>query len=112
MTGGAGFIGSSLGERLMQDQRYYVTLVDNHMTGDMGKVHPHSMCEVDVTILQLAELIIHMTDSASKIDFLPPLSEGELSRRQPDATKMKTSCNRKLITREAGMRKFIDAGTP
>jgi len=68
--------------------------------------------EVDVTILQLAELIIRMTGSASNIEFLPPLSEGDMSRRQPDATKMKAILRRELIGLEAGIRKIIDSVAP
>lgn len=44
--------------------------------------------EVDVTILELAELIIRLTGSASRVEFLPPLKEGDMTRRQPDASKM------------------------
>ncbi len=66
--------------------------------------------EVDVTIRELAELIIRMTDSASKIEFLPPLSEGDMTRRQPDASKMKKILSKELIPLEAGIRRILESG--
>lgn len=66
--------------------------------------------DIDVTILQLAELIIRMTGSNSKIEFLPPLSEGDMTRRQPDSTKMKLILNnQELISLEDGMKRILDA---
>ncbi len=66
--------------------------------------------EVDVTILELAELIIRMTSSTSKIEFLPPLSEGDMTRRQPDASKMNKILNKELISLESGIRRILDSG--
>jgi nucleoside-diphosphate-sugar epimerase len=65
--------------------------------------------EVDVTILQLAELIIQMTKSKSTISFLPPLKEGDMTRRQPDNSKMKSILNRNLITLESGLQKVLSS---
>ncbi|UXE65055.1 MAG: NAD-dependent epimerase/dehydratase family protein [Chryseotalea sp. WA131a] len=66
--------------------------------------------EKDVTILQLAELIIRLTKSKSKIEFLPPLKEGDMTRRQPDNSKMKSILERELIPLEAGLRKILEHG--
>jgi len=44
ITGGAGFIGSSLAERLLSTGRYFVVLVDNLLTGDVRKVPAHENC--------------------------------------------------------------------
>ena len=43
ITGGAGFIPSSLAEKLLGSDQYFVVLVDNLLTGDIRKtpVHPH-----------------------------------------------------------------------
>ena len=41
-----------------------------------------------VTILDLAKLIIDITNSKSEIVFLPPLEDGDMTRRQPDNSKM------------------------
>jgi nucleoside-diphosphate-sugar epimerase len=49
------------------------------------------------TIKDLAELIIKLTNSKSKIVFLPPLKEGDMTRRQPDITKMKSVLERDLL---------------
>ena len=56
-----------------------------------------------LTIKQLAQLIIKVTNSKSKITYLPPLKEGDMTRRQPENTKMKEILNKKLITIEEGI---------
>ncbi len=66
--------------------------------------------EKDVTILQLAELIIQLTKSKSKIQFLPPLKEGDMTRRQPDNSKMKSILERELISLESGLLKILEHG--
>lgn len=45
ITGGAGFIGSSLADHLLSTGKYYVVLVDNLLTGDVRKVPIHDMCK-------------------------------------------------------------------
>lgn len=62
------------------------------------------------TIKDLAELIIKLTNSKSKIVFLPPLKEGDMSRRQPDITKMKSVLERDLLPLEDGLKKLIESG--
>jgi UDP-glucose 4-epimerase len=63
--------------------------------------------EAEVTIVQLAELIIRLSGSTSKIEFLPPLKEGDMTRRQPDASKMMKILGKNLISLEEGLRKII-----
>lgn len=65
--------------------------------------------EVDVTIVQLAELIIKLTGSKSKLEFLPPLKEGDMTRRQPDASKMKSILNKELISLEVGIKSILES---
>jgi nucleoside-diphosphate-sugar epimerase len=60
-----------------------------------------------VTINELAELIIRITGSSSKVINLPPLKEGDMTRRQPDNTKMKAVLNRDLLSLEAGLKIII-----
>ena len=60
-----------------------------------------------MTIKDLAELIIKMTDSKSKIVYLPPLKEGDMTRRQPDNTKMKKILNKKLISIDEGIKLML-----
>jgi len=68
--------------------------------------------ETDVTILELAELIIRLTGSSSKIEFLPPLKEGDMTRRKPDASKMKRILHHDLISLEDGIRRILEVGIP
>ena len=60
-----------------------------------------------MTIKELAELSIRITNSTSKIEFLPPLKEGDMTRRQPDNTRMRQILGRKMIGIEEGMRRMI-----
>ena len=68
---------------------------------NIGSEHP-------VTILELAELIIRITNSQSKIQFLPPLKEGDMSRRQPEASKMKSILGKEMISLEEGLKRIIN----
>jgi UDP-glucose 4-epimerase len=68
---------------------------------NIGSEHP-------VTILELAELIIRITNSQSKIQFLPPLKEGDMSRRQPDASKMKGILGKEMISLEEGLKRITN----
>jgi len=65
--------------------------------------------EKDVTILHLAELIIRLTNSKSKVVFLPPLKEGDMTRRQPDNGKMKSILKNDLITLESGLQQVLNS---
>jgi len=60
------------------------------------------------TILSLAQEIIKITNSKSKIKFLPPLDEGDMMRRCPDTSKMKKILNRDLISLEEGIKKLVN----
>jgi UDP-glucose 4-epimerase len=60
--------------------------------------------DVEYTILDLAERIIKQLNSKSNIVFLPPLKDGDMTRRKPDLTKMKAILNRDLITLEEGIK--------
>jgi UDP-glucose 4-epimerase len=62
----------------------------------------------EVPVLKLAETIIKLTNSSSKIQFLPALKEGDMTRRQPDTAKMKTLLNRPLLPLEEGLRRVIE----
>ena len=61
----------------------------------------------EVTILELAKFIIKLTGSNSKIVHLPPLKEGDMTRRQPDISKMKAILGRPLIRLEDGVKKMM-----
>ena len=61
----------------------------------------------ETTILQLAETIIKIFDSKSKIIHLDPLEEGDMTRRQPDVQRMKYLLNRNFTSLEKGIKKII-----
>lgn len=61
------------------------------------------------TIKSLAEIIIKATNSNSKIIHLPALKDGDMTRRQPDITKMKQLLNRELIAIEDGIQMVLDS---
>jgi len=62
----------------------------------------------EISILHLAEKIIELTNSKSEIVFLPSLKEGDMTRRCPDITKMKSLLGRDLVTIEEGILKMIN----
>ena len=64
----------------------------------------------EVTIKELAEIIIRETGSKSKIVHVDPLKEGDMCRRQPDNSDMKALLNRPLIKVDEGIRKIIEKG--
>ena len=66
--------------------------------------------DVQITILELAELIIKTTKSKSEIEYLPPLLEGDMSRRQPDIGKMKKLLDRDLLSLEDGLKILLERG--
>jgi nucleoside-diphosphate-sugar epimerase len=59
------------------------------------------------TILELADIIIKLTRSRSKLVHLPPLPEGDMTRRQPDILNMKKLLNRNFISLEAGLKEIL-----
>ena len=62
-----------------------------------------------ITIKELAEIIISISGSNSKILNLPPLPEGDMTRRQPDNSKMRELLNRELTPLETGIKNVIEA---
>jgi UDP-glucose 4-epimerase len=63
--------------------------------------------ETIITIKELAETIIRLSNSNSKIVHLPALPDGDMTRRQPDITKMKQLLNRNLIPLEQGIKNIL-----
>lgn len=62
-----------------------------------------------VTILKLAETVIKLTGSKSNIVHLPALPDGDMTRRQPDISKMKQLLDRPFTELEAGIKKVLEA---
>lgn len=60
-----------------------------------------------MTVLDLAKLVISLSGSKSNIIHLPPLKEGDMTRRQPDNKKMREILGRDLISIEEGIKRMI-----
>lgn len=63
--------------------------------------------DVEYSALDLAKIIIKLTGSKSKIVHLPSLKEGDMTRRKPDISKMKSILNKDLISLDEGLMKII-----
>ena len=63
--------------------------------------------DIEMTILDLASTIIKLTGSRSKIVHLAPLPEGDMTRRMPEATKMKQLLGRSFLPLEEGLKKVL-----
>lgn len=61
-----------------------------------------------LTVLELAEMIVNVSGSTSKIVHLPPLDEGDMTRRQPDTGKMLQLLGKEPLSLEEGLKKVID----
>ncbi len=66
----------------------------------------------EISMLKLAERIISLTGSSSEIVHLPPLAEGDMSRRSPDITKMKQILMRSPIGLQAGIERMLQRIKP
>ena len=62
----------------------------------------------EMTVLDLAKTIIKLSGSSSKIVHLPPLEEGDMSRRNPDISKMRKLLGRELTDIETGLTNVIN----
>lgn len=66
---------------------------------------------LEISIKELAEIIIKQSNSSSKIVFVPPLKDGDMHRRCPDNTYMKEHLlQRPLISLEDGIVKLLEQG--
>ena len=68
--------------------------------------------DVEVSVLELARLVVAATDSRSRIVHLPPLPEGDMSRRRPDIVKMRDLLGRELTPLAVGIRNTIRLRMP
>ena len=60
--------------------------------------------DIETTVLELAQRIIKITGSESRILHLPPLKEGDMTRRLPDISRMRSVLDRNLTSLEEGIR--------
>lgn len=65
----------------------------------------------EITILELAKLVIKCVESKSEIIHLPPLKDGDMTRRMPDNSKMRAILNRDLISIEEGIQLLLSNET-
>jgi UDP-glucose 4-epimerase len=78
-------------------------MVSNQCVNDVINVGS----DKEMTILELAQTIIRVTNSKSEIIHLPALEEGDMTRRCPDTTKMKVILGRDLLSLEEGILKLV-----
>jgi UDP-glucose 4-epimerase len=64
----------------------------------------------ETSILDLAKTVIRLTDSKSAIVHLPALTEGDMTRRLPDISKMKVLLGRELTSLEQGIINILQTG--
>ncbi|MBP7462872.1 MAG: NAD-dependent epimerase/dehydratase family protein, partial [Bacteroidales bacterium] len=64
----------------------------------------------ETTILDLAKTVIQITGSSSKIVHLPPLPEGDMTRRCPDNKIMRNVLGRPLLSLEDGIKAILSKG--
>jgi nucleoside-diphosphate-sugar epimerase len=79
------------------------TLFDENLKNEVYNIGS----DVIITIKQLAETIIEITGSKSKIIHLPPLKDGDMTRRQPDNSKMRELLGRDLLPYTEGIKKIL-----
>lgn len=63
--------------------------------------------DVEITILDLARLVIELTGSSSKVIHLPPLEEGDMTRRMPDVTRMRELLGKEPLPLRKGLEKVL-----
>lgn len=63
---------------------------------------------IEVSVLDLAQRVISITNSSSKIIHLPALEEGDMTRRLPDNSKMLTVLGRELKPVDDGIKILVD----
>jgi len=77
---------------------------ENHIMNDVINIESAK----EYKIKKKKKTIINISGSTSKIVHLPPLPEGDMTRRMPDNTKMLKILNRELISLEEGIKRMID----
>ena len=78
-------------------------LIEDHCINDVMNIGS----DVEMTVLDLAHMIKRITGSKSEIVHLPPLKEGDMTRRKPDITKMMEILRRPLVPVEEGITRLM-----
>jgi nucleoside-diphosphate-sugar epimerase len=82
------------------------TIVSLHASGAFENDVVNIGNDAEITIVDLARLVLKVTESSSRLEFLPPLAEGDMSRRCPDISKMRQLLRRPLLPVEEGVRRL------
>jgi nucleoside-diphosphate-sugar epimerase len=79
-------------------------LLDNKYIDDVVNIGN----DQEISVLELARTIKSITQSRSEIVHLPPLPEGDMTRRQPDIGKMQNLLNRPFTSLENGLQRILE----
>jgi UDP-glucose 4-epimerase len=82
--------------------------INAHLTGQIENDTINIGSDAEFTIKELAEKVIDITGSKSRIVHLPPLPEGDMTRRKPDISKMRTLLNHDLVPLETGISRLVE----
>jgi len=82
------------------------TCIAVHRTG----AHENDVINIgsdrEISVRRLAETVLRILKSSSEMKFLPPLKEGDMSRRCPETSKMKALLSRPQVSLEDGIRRL------
>jgi nucleoside-diphosphate-sugar epimerase len=76
---------------------------DQHFPNDIINIGNDN----ETSIIELAKTIVSLTQSNSEIKHLPPLKEGDMTRRLPDISKMRLLLQRDLLSLQGGIEKIL-----
>lgn len=62
----------------------------------------------EINIADIAKIIVKLTNSKSEILSLPPLPEGDMTRRKPDITRMRNLLSREPVSLEEGLKRILN----
>ena len=73
---------------------------NNQLVNDVGNIGT----DQEISVLDLAKVIVKVTNSRSNIVHMPSLKEGDMSRRKPDITVMRELLQREFTPLEDGLK--------
>jgi len=82
--------------------------INSHYSGQFENDTINIGSDVECTIQSLAEKVIEITGSSSNIINLPALTEGDMTRRKPDISKMRQLLNHDLLPLDEGIRHLVE----
>ncbi len=66
--------------------------------------------DIELPVIELAQTILEITGSSSGLIHLPPLVEGDMTRRKPDISKMRALLGRPMTSLKDGIKKTVESG--